>query len=55
MDTLPLSAENLIEIGSVVTEIWQDKVKSRGRVYSSRRVYLAKYSTSELLKQAHAQ
>ena len=40
-----LSAENLIRISSVLSEIWPDKVKSRGRIYSSRRVYLAKYGS----------
>ena len=34
------------KIGSVVSEIWSDKVKSWGRIYSSRRVYSAKYGIS---------
>ena len=38
-----LSAENLIEIGVVVSEIWPGKLKS-GRIYLGGRVYLAKYS-----------
>ena len=45
MNTSPLSAENLIEIDSAISEKWPCKVKSRGRVYSSRHVYSAKYGT----------
>ena len=37
-NTSTLSADNLNQIGLVVSEIWPDKV-----VYSGRRVYLAKY------------
>ena len=43
MNTLTISAENLIEIVSVDFEKWPGKFKNRGRVYSSRRVYSAKY------------
>ena len=35
LNTLSLSAENLIEIGSVVSEIRPGKVKIWGRVYSA--------------------
>ena len=45
MNTSTLSAENLIQIGSVDSEIWHVKVKSWGRVY------LAKYGTLILLHQ----
>ena len=31
------------KIGLLVSEKWSDKVKSRGRIYSGRRIYLAKY------------
>ncbi len=41
MNTSTLSAENSIEIDSVVFEISPGSQKS-GRVYSSRRIYLAK-------------
>ena len=43
LNSLPLSANNLIRIGSVVSEIWPVKVKSRGRVDSSKHVISAKY------------
>ena len=43
MNTLKLSAEILIQINSVVSEIRPEKVKSRGRIYLSRRIYSAKY------------
>ncbi len=51
MNTLAIRAENLIQIGSLVSEIWPGKVKSRGggRVYSSRRVYLAKYGNTVIV------
>ena len=38
----------MTQTGSVVPEIWRVKIKSRGRIYSSRRVYLAKYGIAEL-------
>ena len=38
-----LSAENMIQIGLVVSEPEPVKLKSRGCVYLSRRVYSAKY------------
>ena len=41
--TLTFYAENLNKNGSVVSEIQPDKVKSQGRVYSSRQLYLARY------------
>ena len=40
-----ISAENLIQIGSVVSEMWPGKFTSWGCIYLSRRVYLAKYGT----------
>ena len=43
LTTCTLSAENLIEIGSVVPEIWPSKFKSPGHVYSGRHVYSEKY------------
>ncbi len=43
MHTCTLSTENLIEIGSVVSEMWPGKIKSRGCIYSGSRVYWAKY------------
>ncbi len=46
VNTSTLGAENMIQIGSVVSEIWQVKVKCQGHVYSGRRVYLAKYGIS---------
>ncbi len=33
----------MIQIGLIISEIWPVNVKSRGPVYSSRRVYSAKY------------
>ena len=43
----------MIEIGSVVFEIWPDNVKSWGRIYAGRCVYLTKYSNlrSEISRQ----
>ena len=41
--SLTLSAESLNEIGLIGFEIWTGKVKSRGRVYSSRFIYSAKH------------
>ncbi len=52
LNTLSLSAENLIEIGSVVSEIWPGKLKSRDGVYSGRCIYLAKYRISDMKKLA---
>ena len=51
MNTSTLSAEILIKIGIAVFELWPGKLKSRGegRVYSSRRVYSAKYSINQSL------
>ncbi len=46
LNTSPLSAEKMIQIGYVVSEILSVKVQSRGRVYPSRRVYSAKYGLS---------
>ena len=45
LEYLTLRAENMNEIGLIVFEIWPGKVKSRGRVYSSRHVYWAEYGT----------
>ena len=41
---LNISAENLIEIGLVVSEIWPGKFKSWRLVYLGRHIYSAKYS-----------
>ena len=49
-NTWTLSAKNLNEIGLIVFEIWPGKVKSRGRDYSSRRIYSAKYGICPPLK-----
>ena len=38
-----IPCKNMIQIGLVVPEMWPVKVKSRGRVYSSKRIYSAKY------------
>ena len=46
MYTSTSSAENLIEIGAVVSGIWPGEVKNWGCIYSSRCVYLAKYGMS---------
>ena len=43
LNALGICPENLIEIGQVVPEIWLVKVKSQGRVYSSRHVYSIQY------------
>ena len=53
LNTLALSGEILIEIGFVVVEIWPVKVKSRGRVYSSRHIYIAKYGMSFQWNKSH--
>ena len=46
MNTLTISADNLIQIGSVVSVIWPGEVKGReGGARLSRRVYSAKYSS----------
>ena len=44
-NTSTLSGENMIQIGSAVSEISPVKVISLGRVYSSRRIYCAKMCT----------
>ena len=43
VNIITISAENFIQIGSVVSEIRPGKLKSRGRVYLGRRIYSAKY------------
>ena len=55
MNTLRVSAENLIEIISLVSETWLGKVKDRGPVYSSRRIYSAKYGISALISEVVVQ
>ena len=39
LNTSSLNGEKIIQIGLLVSEIWPVKVKSQGRVYSSRRLY----------------
>ena len=41
VNTLGKCPKNLIEIGSVVPEIWLAKVKSRGHVYLGSHIYSA--------------
>ncbi len=53
LNTLTLSGKNMIQIGLVVPEIWSVKVKSWGHVYSSRRVYSAKYGIDGMRRIFH--
>ena len=49
LNTLTFDADNFIKIGSVVSDICLDRVKSWGCIYLSRRVYSAKYGNPAIV------